>query len=196
MFKLLTVIFVYTIFTSKVSPFIVPDEVPSLLSLIYSNIPTIMKGTDSRLGWGFRLGDRADFQVLVELGPQKNTQKLGNQDDGGNRKRNVANNIVSNLYAQRQREKDHISNTDGGSFLQQWSQNMGSKKQPITYEDEEPTRIELGIGEVDAKQVLPEDSVVNLAKLYDNRKTPTDVTTKKPATTTSYKDALDNVDLD
>ncbi|KAF5285187.1 hypothetical protein FQR65_LT13302 [Abscondita terminalis] len=46
--------------------FIIPDEVPSLLSVIYSNIPTIKKGTDSRLGWGFRLGNRADFQQLLK----------------------------------------------------------------------------------------------------------------------------------
>lgn len=56
---------------------IVPQELPSVLSLVYSNIPPIKKGTDSRVGFGFRLGEHADFQVLFELGPQKFTKPLG-----------------------------------------------------------------------------------------------------------------------
>lgn len=55
-----------------------PQELPSVLSLVYSNIPPIKKGTDSRFGFGFRLGEHADYQVLVELGPQKYTRPLGN----------------------------------------------------------------------------------------------------------------------
>lgn len=39
-------------------------------------------GTDSRVGFGFRLGPNADFQVLFELGPQQNTAPLG--PDAGN----------------------------------------------------------------------------------------------------------------
>lgn len=62
-------------------------------------------GTDSRLGWGFRLGDRADFQVLVELGPQQYTQQLANQGDNANNKRNTIDNLANTLYAQRQEEK-------------------------------------------------------------------------------------------
>lgn len=56
---------------------IVPQELPSVLSLVYSNIPPIKKGTDSRFGFGFRLGEHADFQVLLELGPQKFTRPIG-----------------------------------------------------------------------------------------------------------------------
>ncbi|XP_076162579.1 snustorr snarlik [Ptiloglossa arizonensis] len=59
---------------------IVPEELPTILSLIYSNISPIKKGTDSRLGVGFRLGEHADFQVLVELGPQTETDPIGNAD--------------------------------------------------------------------------------------------------------------------
>lgn len=40
----------------------------------------IISGTDSRIGFGFRLGEHADFQVLVELGPQTNTKPLGNEN--------------------------------------------------------------------------------------------------------------------
>ncbi|XP_015430260.1 PREDICTED: uncharacterized protein LOC107186831 [Dufourea novaeangliae] len=59
---------------------IIPEELPTILSLIYSNIPPIKKGTDSRVGVGFRLGEHADFQVLVELGPQTETNPIGNAD--------------------------------------------------------------------------------------------------------------------
>lgn len=65
----------------------------------------LLLGTDSRLGWGFRLGDRADFQVLVELGPQTNTQPLANQEDKSSNKRNTINNLSNVLYSQRQQEK-------------------------------------------------------------------------------------------
>lgn len=34
-------------------------------------------GTDSRVGFGFRIGPNADGQVLLELGPQRDTQPLG-----------------------------------------------------------------------------------------------------------------------
>ncbi|XP_014476059.1 PREDICTED: uncharacterized protein LOC106745206 [Dinoponera quadriceps] len=59
---------------------IIPEELPTILSLIYSNIPPIKKGTDSRVGVGFRLGEHADFQVLIELGPQTDTGPIGTAD--------------------------------------------------------------------------------------------------------------------
>uniref|UniRef100_A0A182F4R8 Uncharacterized protein n=1 Tax=Anopheles albimanus TaxID=7167 RepID=A0A182F4R8_ANOAL len=62
---------------SLTNAFIVPEELPSILSLVYSNIPPIKKGTDSRIGFGFRLGEHADFQVQLELGPQLNTRPIG-----------------------------------------------------------------------------------------------------------------------
>lgn len=37
----------------------------------------VVLGKDSRIGAGFRVGPNADFQVLVELGPQSETQPLG-----------------------------------------------------------------------------------------------------------------------
>ncbi|XP_025199575.1 uncharacterized protein LOC112597657 [Melanaphis sacchari] len=55
----------------------VPEEIPSLLSVVYSNMPPIKKGTDSRLGVGFRLGPNADVQFQLELGPQTNTLPIG-----------------------------------------------------------------------------------------------------------------------
>ncbi|KAK9753880.1 hypothetical protein QE152_g1550 [Popillia japonica] len=178
---------------------VIPNELPTILSLIYSNIPTVKKGTDSRFGWGFRLGDRADFQVLVELGPQTNTQPLGNQPSSTNAKRNV-------LYAQRQHEKTHISNTDGGKWLENWSAYIRDgrpyqvKTKPPIKSPKIPTNsLEklneipktnqgdvavdnpvLGIGEIDAKLVIPEDKDEDKVKI-------------KISTTTSKEDALDNV---
>lgn len=67
---------IYFLF-SGAHAFIVPQELPSILSLVYSNIPPIKKGTDSRVGFGYRLGEHADFQVLFELGPQTNTRPIG-----------------------------------------------------------------------------------------------------------------------
>ncbi|XKL65825.1 hypothetical protein PGB90_009245 [Kerria lacca] len=56
---------------------VIPEELPSILSVLYSNIPPVKKGTDSRIGIGFRLGPNADFQVQFEIGPQTNTQPIG-----------------------------------------------------------------------------------------------------------------------
>ncbi|KAK7866347.1 hypothetical protein R5R35_003274 [Gryllus longicercus] len=65
---------------------IVPQELPTILSVIYSNIPPILKGTDSRIGLGFRFGPHADFQVQLELGPQMYTQRLGPEQDAKRRR--------------------------------------------------------------------------------------------------------------
>lgn len=40
-------------------------------------IRRVQTGTDSRIGFGYRLGEHADFQVQFELGPQKETQAIG-----------------------------------------------------------------------------------------------------------------------
>nr|CAH7756231.1 unnamed protein product [Callosobruchus chinensis] len=193
--------------------FIVPDELPSLLSVVYSNIPTIKKGTDSRLGWGFRLGDRADFQVMVELGPQTNTQPLANQGDGNTNKRNALNNLANRLYAQRQHEKklrekkkideekkktedekvpSSTPNSDGAIWLQSWIKSM-SKQQPKKKQPPLEPKPGIAIGEIDAKSVIPEDEDdEKMKKRWENVKR---VFNEKVKTTTSKADALDNVDL-
>ncbi|CAD6218418.1 GSCOCG00011447001-RA-CDS [Cotesia congregata] len=65
---------------TDVNGLIIPEELPSILSLVFANIPPVKKGTDSRIGLGFRLGEHADFQTIVELGPQKETQPIGNSE--------------------------------------------------------------------------------------------------------------------
>ncbi|GBP20534.1 hypothetical protein EVAR_78913_1 [Eumeta japonica] len=41
---------------------------------MYTYFP--LPGTDSRIGFGFAFGNHADFQVLLELGPQTNTNPI------------------------------------------------------------------------------------------------------------------------
>ncbi|XP_034234233.1 uncharacterized protein LOC117641197, partial [Thrips palmi] len=67
---------VWALLASCAAAFIVPEELVSFLSIVYSNIPPIRKGTDSRVGLGFRLGPHADAQIVLELGPQTNTRPL------------------------------------------------------------------------------------------------------------------------
>ncbi|XP_058122338.1 uncharacterized protein LOC131293158 [Anopheles ziemanni] len=105
---------------SFTNAFIVPEELPSILSLVYSNIPPIKKGTDSRIGFGFRLGEHADFQVQLELGPQLNTRPIGTA--AGSSKRYVDNGEYSNSIK---------SPTRGGgsSWLQAWSKQTKQRQQ-------------------------------------------------------------------
>ncbi|XP_018340125.1 PREDICTED: uncharacterized protein LOC108747248 isoform X2 [Trachymyrmex septentrionalis] len=74
------------VFYDHVTSLIIPEELPTILSLIYSNISPIKKGTDSRFGMGFRLGEHADFQILIELGPQTETDPIGTSNDAKRRR--------------------------------------------------------------------------------------------------------------
>uniref|UniRef100_A0A182QA05 Uncharacterized protein n=1 Tax=Anopheles farauti TaxID=69004 RepID=A0A182QA05_9DIPT len=106
---------------SFTNAFIVPEELPSILSLVYSNIPPIKKGTDSRIGFGFRLGEHADFQVQLELGPQLNTRPIGAA--AGSSKRYVDNDEYANSVRNPSRP--------GGStsWLQAWSKQTKQRQQ-------------------------------------------------------------------
>ncbi|XP_040170831.1 uncharacterized protein LOC120904684 [Anopheles arabiensis] len=106
---------------SFTNAFIVPEELPSILSLVYSNIPPIKKGTDSRIGFGFRLGEHADFQVQLELGPQLNTRPIGAA--AGSSKRYVDNDEYANSVRNPTRP--------GGStsWLQAWSKQTKQRQQ-------------------------------------------------------------------
>ncbi|KAH8412913.1 hypothetical protein KR009_006707, partial [Drosophila setifemur] len=118
--------------------FIVPRELPSLLSLVYSNIPPIKKGTDSRVGFGFRLGEHADFQVMVELGPQKETRPIGEQgqDDQSFNKRQVSSSeqkaLLRQLYRQQvKKEAERLMTSterNAASWLETWSNGMKPQK--------------------------------------------------------------------
>ncbi|XP_035779792.1 uncharacterized protein LOC118459997 isoform X2 [Anopheles albimanus] len=103
---------------SLTNAFIVPEELPSILSLVYSNIPPIKKGTDSRIGFGFRLGEHADFQVQLELGPQLNTRPIGQA--AGSSKRYVDNDDYANSVRNPPRSS---------SWLEAWSKQTKQRQQ-------------------------------------------------------------------
>lgn len=75
--NVLLLLILFTVLHSVRSIILIPEELPSLLSVVYSIIPPVLKGTDSRLGIGFRLGPNADFQYQIELGPQNRTNPIG-----------------------------------------------------------------------------------------------------------------------
>ncbi|XP_052897961.1 uncharacterized protein LOC128304771 [Anopheles moucheti] len=106
---------------SFTNAFIVPEELPSILSLVYSNIPPIKKGTDSRIGFGFRLGEHADFQVQLELGPQLNTRPIGAAASSS--KRYVDNDEYANSV------RNPTRNGGSTSWLQAWSKQTKQRQQ-------------------------------------------------------------------
>ncbi|EDW77604.1 uncharacterized protein Dwil_GK24591 [Drosophila willistoni] len=124
--------------TQNASTFIVPSQLPTLLSLVFSNIPPIKKGTDSRLGFGFRLGDNADFQMLVELGPQKETRPIGDpsKDDQSFNKRQVSADDKRALLRQQfrqqlQQEAEMLMTSterNAATWLESWSNGMKPQK--------------------------------------------------------------------
>ncbi|EFA05392.1 uncharacterized protein snsl [Tribolium castaneum] len=189
--RLCLVVFTFVLQVFGVHLLIVPDEIPTILSVIYSNIPVLKKGTDSRLGWGFRLGDRADFQVLVELGPQTYTQPLGNQGDNNSNKRNTLNTLSDTLYAQRQKEKQQkqekqkeISDTEGGKWLESWSKSVREKPVGDEVQDVPPgAKPGIAVGEIDAKSVIPDDATLKLLELHKEKRV--EATTESESTTKS-----------
>ncbi|XP_008552722.1 uncharacterized protein LOC103574932 isoform X2 [Microplitis demolitor] len=134
-------------FTSTVTGLIIPEELPSILSLIFSNIPPIKKGTDSRIGLGFRLGEHADFQTIVELGPQKETDPIGN-GESKRRRQIILESTTRGNYGPWDKSEDKINlekvkrktaeftdfvkdqkkEHDDGNWLLKWSKKVASAK--------------------------------------------------------------------
>ncbi|CAH0713018.1 unnamed protein product, partial [Brenthis ino] len=56
--------------------FVVPEDVAMGFTAYYGFAPRIVKGNDHRVGFGFRFGNHADFQILYEFGPQITTKPL------------------------------------------------------------------------------------------------------------------------
>lgn len=97
-------------------------------------------GTDSRVGFGFRLGPHADFQVVLELGPQNSTDPLGlNADPPAKRETlimrnpqklveyvNKFNNYIGTAPsgAGGGKKKEKVSDTLGGRWIGWWKQNV------------------------------------------------------------------------
>ncbi|XP_035456494.1 uncharacterized protein LOC118280520 [Spodoptera frugiperda] len=62
--------------TATIVLVVIPEDVPAGLAAIFGFAPPLHKGNDHRFGFGFRLGNHADFQVLYEFGPQLVTKPL------------------------------------------------------------------------------------------------------------------------
>ncbi|XP_055713020.1 uncharacterized protein LOC129807637 [Phlebotomus papatasi] len=146
--------------SSSAAHFVVPEEVASLFGLFFSTIPQIRKGTDSRIGVGYRLGEHADFQVLVELGPQKFTKPIGgDQAMNTNSKRNV-------------NPADYKPPKEDTNWLMNWSQNTKQQQQLETKprDPEHPiTSVLMGNQKVPMKPLVPETALKQLLKLYGKK---------------------------
>ncbi|CAD7080280.1 unnamed protein product [Hermetia illucens] len=138
---------------------IVPQELPSILSLVYSNIPPIKKGTDSRLGFGFRLGEHADFQVMLELGPQTETRKIGGVSAN---KRQVDRNHLGKINT------NETTNREAAAWLTNWSNDITSvqkkrKKALTTHKKPTTTTTSTTIRTV---PLVSEEALKQLQQLY------------------------------
>ena len=90
-----------------------------------------LAGTDSRLGIGFRLGDHADFQVLLEVGPQANTQPIGPAADGKTR-RQVGRPALAVLPAT---GSEVVADTPGGKWLSSWRSVLLNSQSAVRLQD-------------------------------------------------------------
>ncbi|XP_045508677.1 uncharacterized protein LOC123704368 [Colias croceus] len=151
---------------------IIPEELPSLLSVAYSNIPPIKKGTDSRVGFGFAFGNHADFQVMLELGPQTNTLPLTGQAFPTNSKRQAP-------YPVKKvnKNKEKFLQTDAGKYLQNWAQRMKKptpiQKEPPNLEESMVELVKNENGEYEIHQPnpnMPKFVLDSLKKLYGEKK--------------------------
>ncbi|EDW71256.1 uncharacterized protein snsl [Drosophila virilis] len=173
--------------SENVNGFIVPQELQSALSLVYSNIPPIKKGTDSRLGFGFRLGEHADFQVLLELGPQKNTRPLGepSKDDQSFNKRQVS----ASEQREQLRQQQLLTSTErtAASWLETWSKGM--KPQPAKAKLK-PGNKQTAKLALPTRPALATDAVQQLQLLYKmaTKETPSTSTEQPPAAETPNLD--------
>lgn len=115
-------------------------------------------GTDSRFGFGYRLGEHADFQVVYELGPQKYTRKLGSQDsDSNNNKRN----------ADYDESYKASPNSAGAKWLSNWSNGMKSQKKRMPQKDVQAN----GVQEVKTMPYINESALKQLQLLYGKPQT-------------------------
>ncbi|XP_072948653.1 uncharacterized protein snsl [Epargyreus clarus] len=191
---------------------IIPEELPSLLSVAYSNIPPIKKGTDSRVGFGFAFGNHADIQVMFELGPQTNTLNLtGQAFPSGNTKRQAPS--LPPPKINKNREK--FLQSDAGKYLQNWAEKMKNppklvKRPPpprpgdvMNLEDSMVELVKNDQGEYEIHQPkpgnMPQGVLDTLKRLYGQKKEEAKNLTEQKRSDEEIKkitDDLSNVDLD
>ncbi|RVE45611.1 hypothetical protein evm_009724 [Chilo suppressalis] len=189
---------------------IIPEELPSLLSVAYSNIPPIKKGTDSRVGFGFAFGNHADFQVMLELGPQTETKNLtGTGFASTSSKRQAPSPTPPKLN----KNKEKFLQSEAGNYLSTWAQRM---KQPLpqaqpsqqpgevpNLEDSVVELVKNQRGEYEIHQPapsnIPQKVLDDLKRLYGVKKEEAKRLGEKKRTEAEIKkitEDLSNVDLD
>ncbi|XP_049883933.1 uncharacterized protein LOC126379268 [Pectinophora gossypiella] len=192
---------------------IIPEELPSLLSVAYSNIPPIKKGTDSRVGFGFAFGNHADFQVMFELGPQTNTQNLTGQGFQSNNKRQAP--APPPPKVNKNREK--FLQSEAGNYLQSWASKMRKPSPPASAPGQTPNLEDSVVelvrnhrGEYEIHQPkpghMPQKVLDELKRLYGEKKEEAKKLTEKKKTEATKQrseaeikkitEDLSNVDLD
>ncbi|CAH1642321.1 unnamed protein product [Spodoptera littoralis] len=205
--------FLLSLVSQSFASVIIPEELPSLLSVAYSNIPPIKKGTDSRVGFGFAFGNHADFQVMFELGPQTNTQALTLAKDTPG----VGDRGTISGYRKRGPEDGEHGwlpyHSDASKYLQNWAQKMKypqkqtqNVQKPGDVPNLEDSMVELiknEKGEYEIHQPkpgnLPQNILEDLKKLY---KLKSEAAKKMGGTKRSEEEVkkitedLSNVDLD
>jgi len=83
------------------------------------------------VGVGFRLGNHGDFQVLLELGPQVNTQPIGPAADGKTR-RQVERPALAVLPAT---GSEVVADTPGGKWLSSWRSVLLNSQSAVRLQD-------------------------------------------------------------
>ncbi|XP_052749109.1 uncharacterized protein LOC113521150 [Galleria mellonella] len=73
---ILMIIFIFECLLAEGIILVVPEDVPAGFAAIYGFSPRLKFGNDQRVGFGFRFGNHADFQLLYEFGPQLVTKPL------------------------------------------------------------------------------------------------------------------------
>ncbi|XP_041970968.1 uncharacterized protein LOC121727297 [Aricia agestis] len=159
---------------------IIPEELPSLLSVGYSNIPPIKKGNDHRVGFGFAFGNHADLQVLLELGPQTNTKPLDGTPFGATSGSSNAKRQAPNVKINKNKEK--FLHSDAGNYLQRWAEKMKHpqttpppiKDEIMNLEDSLVELVKNEKGEYEIHQPkpdhIPQEVLDNLKMLYGKKK--------------------------
>lgn len=72
------------------------------------------------MGFGFRLGEHADFQILLELGPQKETRPIGENDDSSHNENTFRKRNVNKQELEIQKKLEKSSNEESKKWLEKW----------------------------------------------------------------------------
>lgn len=107
-----------------------------------SHVGRCVSGIDTRFGWGFRLGQHVDYQSLVEIGPQTNTNPISSNGTAAVAKRQSITlsrierlNKESLKNGEKQAENERLQKKQGKDKKPYTAQNVEFKKVPGIDED-------------------------------------------------------------